>query len=147
MITIIKIMYFLSRSFNRKLKMVNTCFVPFCKTGYKKRLKNGECSLEKSPIFKFPTKNPYLLKKWKRFLNRNDTFLLKNGGICANHFEKKYLKIGQKRNTLKWELRPVPTIYTNSGYIPASVFPTPTSSRNPPSRNITLLDQKNDFDK
>ena len=41
----------------------------------------------------------------------------------------------------------MPTIYTNTGYIPASVFPTPTSSRNPPSRNVTLPDQINDFDK
>ena len=125
--------------------MVNTCFVPFCKTGYKKRLKNEEFDPgEKNPIFSFPSKNPDLLKKWIRFLNRNDNTLPKHGGICAKHFEDKYMKIGE-RTTLKWDLNPVPSLYVNVDKIPSSLLPTPSTSRKPPTTRNILPDEIDEF--
>ena len=54
-----------------------------------------------------------MLKKWTRFLNRNDNCLPKHGGVCSRQFEDIYLKLGE-RTTLKWHLDPVPTIYINA---------------------------------
>lgn len=121
--------------------MVNTCYVPLCNTGYKKRLKKGACaSTEKIPIFSFPLKKPDVLKKWIRFLNRNDNALPKHGGVCAKHFEERYLKIGE-RITLNWALNPVPSVYTNTEFIPPSVLPTPTTSRKSPTRRNIVPDE------
>lgn len=92
-------------------EMVNTCYIPLCQTGYRKRVKDGK-TYEKHPIFKFPKKNPELLEKWIRFTNRKDHSIPKHGGVCSLHFEDKYLKEGQ-RTTLKWDLNPIPTIHTN----------------------------------
>ena len=62
------------------------------------------------------------MKKWIRFLNINDNALPKHGGVCAKHFEERYLKIGE-RITLNWALNPVPSVYTNTEFIPPSVLP------------------------
>ena len=67
-----------------------------------------------------------------------------HGGICAKHFEGKYLKVGN-RTTLRWDLDPVPTIYSNKEAIPPSVLPTPTTSRKAPIRKTTIPDQFDEF--
>ena len=94
--------------------MVNTCYVPFCQSGYKKRRK------PEVPIYSFPKKKPALITKWMRFMNRIDNNLPKHSGICAKHFKEEFLKIGD-RMTLRWDLDPVPTIY-NSEFIVSRAF-------------------------
>ena len=96
------------------------------------------------PIFSFPTKKTDLNKKWIKFVNRNNWVPPNHGGICAKHFESKFLKVG-KRTTLRWDLEPVPSIYTNTEAIPPSVLPTSATSRKPPTRVTTLPDQTEEF--
>ena len=72
--------------------MVNTCYVPFCQSGYKKRRKSEDLKLEKIPIFSLPTKKPDLPKKWTRFINGSDDKLAEYRGACAKHFLSGVLK-------------------------------------------------------
>ena len=63
-------------------------------SGYQQR-KNKQRSIpENYPVFWLPFKKPDLLNRWVKFCNRKDWTLSKNGGICAKHFEKNYLKMG-----------------------------------------------------
>jgi len=124
--------------------MVNICVITNCKNGYTKRKNKVEFIPEIFPVFGFPVNKAELNKKWIRFVNRKDWTVPKHSGICAKHFEEKFLKTG-KRTTLRWELQTVPTIYPDAEFIPPSVLPTPKTSRKPPSRVVTLPDQIEEF--
>ena len=76
-------------------KMVNTCVIAHCKTGYTKRRNKIDFVPERFPIFSFPTKKTDLNKKWIKFVNRNNWVPPNHGGICAKHFESKFLKVGK----------------------------------------------------
>ena len=65
-------------------------------------------------------------------------------GVCSKHFEEKFLKV-DKRATLRWELQPVPFIYSDNEFIPMSVMSTPKTQRKLPSRVTVLADQRDDF--
>ena len=65
--------------------MVNTCYVTYCKTGYKRKGQVAEY-----PVFEFPDTKPSLKEKWIHFLNRKHWIPTKNWAICAKHFEEKY---------------------------------------------------------
>ena len=99
---------------------------------------------EKFPVFRFPLKNPELNRKWITFVNRKDWAPTRRSGVCSKHFEEKFLKVG-KRATSRWELQPVPSIYSGNESIPPSVMPTPNTQRKPPSRVTALPDQLDDF--
>ena len=77
-------------------------------------------------------------------MNRRDWAPTRRSGVCSKHFEEKFLKVG-KRATLRWELQPVPSIYSGNESIPPSVMPTPKTQRKPPSRVTALTDQLDDF--
>ena len=124
--------------------MVNTCVVAYCTTGYKKRQHKINVIPEKFPVFRFPLKNPELNRKWIRFVNRIDWASTRRSGVCSKHFEKKLLKVG-KRATLRWELQPVPSIYSDNESIPPSFMPTPKTQRKPLNRVIALPDKISDF--
>ena len=124
--------------------MVNTYVFAYCETGYKKRQHKINDVPEKFAVFRFPLKNPKVNRKWIRFVNRRDWAPTRRSGICSKHFEEKFLKVG-KRATLRWELQPVPSIYSGNESIPQSVMPTPKTQRKPPSRVIALPDQLDDF--
>ena len=93
--------------------MVNTCVVAFCKTGYKKRQHKINVVPEKFPVFRFLLKNSELNRQWIRFVNRRDWAPTGHSGVCSKHFEEKCLKVGE-RATLRWELQPVPSIYSGN---------------------------------
>ena len=123
--------------------MVNTCVVAYT-TGYKKRQHKINVIPEKFPVFRFPLKNPELNRKWIRFVNRIDWASTRRSGVCSKDFEKKLLKVG-KRATLRWELQPVPSIYSDNESIPPSFMPTPKTQRKPLNRVIALPDKISDF--
>lgn len=124
--------------------MVNTCALVECHTGYKCKKKSdveNPVETEKYALFGFPDaeNNKELRNIWIRFVRRED-FNPKHSGICAKHFEEKFLKRG-KRVTLRWELNPVPTIYSLNNNIPQSLLPTPVNIRKPPSALISARKQ------
>ena len=102
--------------------MVNTCSVACCKTGYKKRENKEDKIPEKHPVFGFPDSKPDLKPKWVKIVSRKWWPPTKNSGICAEHFEERFLKKGL-RTTLRWDLNPVPTLYCNIESIPKSLLP------------------------
>ena len=123
--------------------MVNTCCVTYCKTGYERK---GQVA-EYHPVFGFPDTKPYLKEKWIHFVNRKHWTPTKKFSICAKHFEEKYLKQGLC-TTLRWDLNPIPSIYSNTDSIPPSVIPTLKTSRKLPSvRKPLITDEKEVFDK
>ena len=124
--------------------MVNTCVVACCKTEYKKRQHKINVIPEKFPVFRFPLENPALNRKWIRFVNRRDWAPTRRSCVCSKHFEEKFLKVG-KRATLRWELQPVPSIYSGNESISPSVMPTPKAQKSPSSRVTALPNQLDDF--
>ena len=65
----------------------------------------------------------WFLKTWIRFVNRRDLASTRRPGVCAKHFEEKFLKVGI-RATLLFELPPVPSIYSGNESLSLSVMPT-----------------------
>ena len=123
--------------------MVNACSATFYKTGYKRK---GQVA-EYHPVFGFPDTKSSLKEKWIHFVNRKHWAPTKNSGICAKHFEEKYLKQGL-RTTLRWDLNRIPSIFSNTISIPPSVLPTPKTSRKLPSvRKPLSPDEKEVFGK
>ena len=58
-----------------------------------------------------------------------------------------YLKQGL-RTSLRWDLNPVPSIYSTTGSVPSTVLPTPKPCRMLPSvRKPLISDEKQVFDK
>ena len=84
--------------------MVNKCVVFGCNSGY-------GTSNEKVSAFEFPFKDPELLEKWMKFVNHRDWKLTRNSVICIKHFKEEFITRG-KRNPLKKDMKPYPTIYT-----------------------------------
>ena len=80
-----------------------------------------------------------LLEQWTHFVNRPDWAPSSNSVLCQNHFEDKFI-IRRKRNKLRWDLNPVPTIHSNETIKRPSTLPT-VSKRNPPKNRISQDDQ------
>ena len=77
-------------------------------------------------------------------MNRRDWSSTHRSGVCSKHIEEKFLKVG-KQATLRWELQPVLSIYSDNEFISPSVMPRPKTQRKPPSRLTALPDQLDDF--
>ena len=124
--------------------MVNTCSVVYRKAGYKKRENNEDKIPEKHPVFGFPDSKPDLKVKWVKFVSRKSWQSTKNSGICAKHFEERFLK---KRlpTTLRSDLKPVPTLYCNIESIPNSLLPSQTTGRVAPKDRSILEDENPKF--
>ncbi len=104
-----------------------------CRSGFKTTAEEkaaGHGEYIKNTVFGLP-KDPDLRDRWKKFLNRRDfdakfstakppddekkaTATAETSGICASHFEEKYLKRGKKRIDLLHSMNPVPTIHTSA---------------------------------
>ena len=126
------------------MKMVNTCSVVYCKTGYKKRGNEEDKIPEKHSVFGFPDSKPDLKAKSVKFVSRKSWLPTKNSGICVKHFEERLLKRGL-RTTLRWDLNAVPTLYCNIESIPRSLLPSQTTGRVAPKDRITLEDENSKF--
>ena len=98
--------------------------LPVAKRDTTKRQHKIHAIPEKFLVFRFPLKSPELNRKWIRFVNRRDWAPTRRSGVCSKYFEKKFLKVG-KRATLRWELQPVPSIYSGNESIPPSVMRRP----------------------
>ena len=120
--------------------MVNKCVAYGCKTGYLSTRKDNQNVVS----FRFPLDKPELLEQWTRFVNRCDWKPTSNSVLCANHFEEKYIIRG-KRNKLKWDLNPIPSINSAETLKRPSTLPTPVSKRNPPKKRIIQDDQLSSF--
>ena len=111
--------------------MVKSCAVVDCRTNERHQSGKVLTITNREVVFKFPDreKKPELFKAWVRFINRPNFNVTKNSGICLNHFNEKFIKVGQ-RKTLRWELDPEPSVY-DVPMLP-SVAPTPVSKRKKP---------------
>ena len=76
-------------------------------------------------------------------MNRRDLASTPRSDVCFKHFEK-LSKVG-KRAMLRWELQPVPFMYSGNESISPSVMPTPKAQSKPPSRMTASPDQLDDF--
>ena len=106
----------------------DTCLAFGCKTNY------ATCK-EKVSVFSFPDpeEKPDLYRKWVEFVNRPSSWKPgKNAVLCAHHFDESYIKIGNVRSRLRWELHPVPTIHTEGALKRPSVVKTPVIPRKAP---------------
>ena len=130
-----------SKSFT---KIANTCSVVYCKTGYKKRENKENKIPEKHPVFGFPDSKPDLKGKWVKFLSRKSWLPAKNSGICAKHFEVRFLRKGL-RTTLRWDLNPVPILCSNIESIPKSLLSSQTTERVAAKDRSTLEDEHSKF--
>ena len=115
--------------------MVNKCCLHYCKSGA-----NG---------FAFPSKenNPVLRSKWIQFVSESNFVPSQHSRVCIEHFEEKYIKFG-KRNHLKWQMLPIPTIHTNDEYdksVSPSSLSVPKTPRRGPRKRIFQKDQMGDF--
>ena len=121
--------------------MVNKSAVPYCSTGKPANNVGTAPSDEKrKSTFHFPVNIDQLTEKWVYFVNKNDWKPSKNSFICERHFAKEYIKYGDKRNHLMYEMNPVQTIHTEeAAKVPASVLRVPTVPRaNPVPRNAAI---------
>lgn len=115
--------------------MVNKCCLIYCKSEA-----NG---------FSFPCaeKYPDLRKKWIQFVSEINFEPSSHSRICIHHFEERFIKFG-KRNHLKWELSPVPTIHTNDlndKTVSPSSLSVPKIPRKAPRKRIFQEDQMGEF--
>ena len=117
--------------------MVNKCVICGCKSGYK------TCD-EKVSHFEFPFKRPQLLEKWVKFVNRRDWKPTKNSVICIKHFKEEFICHG-KKNALKWESHPIPTIHTEKALKRHSVVQTPAMPRKAPKIRTYQNDEMEEF--
>ena len=93
--------------------MVNKCLAVGCRNGNVSTRKIGP----PTSAFCLPWSHPDLVPYWVKFLNRPDFKpdpKSTSQVICADHFEEKYLKRGNKRVYLDFSLNLVPTIQAAS---------------------------------
>ena len=124
--------------------MGKLCALVDCRTNYKKQEDKVRVVANKESVFLFPNKDkkPDLYRKWILFVNRDSWEPKPSIGICAKHFDSKYIKSGC-RQTLKWELDPVPTNYCQD--LPPSVIPTVETPRKPPIDRNSIPDEIHSF--
>ena len=123
--------------------MVNKCAVSYCSTG--KPVSNDVSDEKRKSVstFHFPVNNDLLTEKWVYFVNKKEWTPSKNSVICERHFEEKYIKQGEKRSHLLYDLNPIPTIHTDEANgIPASVLRVPTVPRTVPTERNVAIDEK-----
>ena len=96
--------------------------------------------------FEFPFKNPALLEKWIKFVYRLDWKPTKNSVICIKHFEEEFIT-RRKRNTLKKDMKPYPTIYIEKALKRPSSLQISAVLRKAPKVRIFQKDKIEDFKK
>ena len=115
-----------------KTCMVNKCALDYCRTG--KDSISDDKEKQKISTFHFPLDDPEICSLWKYFVGKINWNPTKYSVLCEKHFDTKYIKHGNKRNHLNYNMRPVPTIHTCSDEVPASVLRVPNVPRPPPKR-------------
>ena len=79
-----------------------------------------------------------------KFVNRRDWKPTKNSVICIKQFKEEFICHG-KKNTLKWESHPIPTIYIEKALKRHSVVQTPTMPRKAPKIRTYQNDEMEEF--
>ena len=127
--------------------MVNKCAAHGCLSGYVCKKDVGANSEELNvniSSFRFPLKKPELCAQWERFINRRDWKPSANSVLCELHFEEKYVIRGKKCN-LRWNINPIPTIYSMETLRKPSSLPTPKVFRKAPKIRLYQEDQLETF--
>ena len=96
--------------------------------------------------FELPFKGPELLEKWIKVVNRCDWKPTKNSVICIKHFKEEFITRG-KRNTLKKDMKPYPTIYTTEVVKRPSSLQISAVARKAPKVRIFQKEEIEDFKK
>ena len=94
--------------------------------------------------FRFPFKNPGLLDKWVKSVNRRDWIPSSTAVFCEKHFEEEYISRGKKCN-VKWKCNPIPTIHSEQSLKRPSTLPTPVVSRKLPKVRVEQEDEIKPF--
>ena len=118
--------------------MVNRCNASGCYTSYPGH--------NLAAVFRL-SNDPQLQVTWVKFLNRtDDVHALKYIFLCQHHFEDKYLNNSGSRVRLKMDMKPVPTIFSDSQKcVPKSLLPTVTKQRKPPTIRVLQEDELEKF--
>ena len=128
-------------------EMPRKCIVEGCRSGYKTTKEEKAAGLGKyikNTVFGFPNELD-LSCRWKRFAKKTDEKpststddekpSVQTNGICINHFEEKYIKRGNGRNELEYDMLPIPTIHTSSKILAKpSLQPNILVPRKPPTK-------------
>ena len=103
------------------------CCVAECKTN------TPSASGTKRPTSKFPEFSRHadkeLSRQWERFVNRKNWMPTKFTRICLNHFDDRFTKIVGTKKVLMMDLKPIPTIHTDTVSPPS--LPTPNATARP----------------
>ena len=109
--------------------MVYKCCVRNCKTNTSKG--------EKGPVSTFPEflrpPDKELSKQWERFVNKKNWVATQYSRICLKHFDERFLDSTGTTKTLIMNLKPVPTVHTDTE-TPKSLLTTVTVPRLPPRK-------------
>lgn len=126
--------------------MPNKCAAYGCTTGYdKKKTEDASSTSEEvAATFHFPLKKPDLLAKWTRFVNKQDWKATSVSVLCEKHFKDLLINRGN-RNTLKWNLNPIPTIQSPLARKRPSSFPTINEMRKAPKTRHVDQEQMTEF--
>ena len=112
--------------------MVNRCVAYGCRSGYDSERANvNEETQHILSSFQYPFKNPELLDKWLKFVNRSDWKPSPSSVLCEKHFKEEYIIRGKKCN-LKWKCNPIPTIHSAESLKRPSTLSTPVVPRKLP---------------
>ena len=136
------------------IKMVYTCCVPECRTGYKKQKRDAEdADLEKVPIFEFPKDKDQQLK-WLRAIPRDNLTITSSTRVCAKHFyEDDFvhcstdLREGRKQSresvtlkVIRLKSNAIPRIFPN---VPSYLTIKAPNTRNVASTSVSRLERVN----
>ena len=100
-------------------------------------------SKEDYHVFYFPfTKKSELLPVWERFVNRSNWKPSTNSVICDLHFEENLINNRTTRWTLKWDLNPIPTLFTEEMLKNPSTLPTPLPAKRKPPKERNFQDDE-----
>ena len=113
--------------------MVYKCCILECKTN----LPNGP----KGKLAEFPD-DEELKQIWVRFVNRKNWKPTEYSRICLNHFDESFIKQGKKKRFLIRNLKPVPTIHTDT-VSPPSLLSSVTCPRKLPQKRSAINDKLN----
>ena len=117
--------------------MVSKCMVFGCNSGY-------STSNEKVSAFEFPFKDPELLEKWIKFVDRRDWKPNKNSVISIKHFKEEFIT-RVKQKTLKKDMKPYPTICTEKALKCPSNLKISAVPRKAPKVHVFQKDEIEDF--
>ena len=126
-------------------EMPNKCSAFGCRTNYDSCVS----TTKKLSTFGFPLepadRKDLLLPHWLKFVNRSDYHPSTHSVLCELHFDDKYIIRGKKKDTLNWDLNPIPQFHSTEARKRQSTCETLSELRKPPKVRIFQPDEMNKF--